>query len=322
MILSPLIPDKREAASFNTAALTQAFCANPPATVSLAAGKRYFVSGKFRTRPVVGCGRFITEAAGGYPIKATPTYDGSLARLEQIGTGPIGCLSGAGFVVDDPVEFVGDGVSPILEVEGRANPATGRHLFRQARFARAGFAVDFLGGYWSDKRDFVDDENHADNCLFDWCEFMDCLPLRLRNCQSVNHVVRDCMFGQTGPSWPFCFAEIQRGGILHFERPRLCVNQITGVRIVDPKGDNYSPNNCHVVISDAKIDRPATIGTPEDKTYFRPVEYEGDSEAVSWSKWILRISGFTPFKLPVVDDANPRLPRDYWSVKFETIYTN
>ena len=322
MILASLIPDSREAAGYNTAACTKAFCADVPATIELKAGHRYFLKGAFRTKPVVGCGRFVTDAAGGYPIKPTPMYDGALARIEQVGTGPIGLLSGAGFVVDDPIEFVGDGVSPIFEVEGRANPASGRHLFRQARFANAGFACDFLPGYYADKRDFIDDENHADNCLFDWCEFMDCQPLRLRNCQSVNHVVRDCMFGQTGPDRPFTFAEIYRGGILTFERPRLCVTQITGVRLIDPDGKNYSPNNCHVIISDMKIDRPANAGGPSDKSYFRPVEYIGDSAAVDYSRWILRINGFAPFRPNIIDDANPRLPRDYWSVHLETIYTN
>lgn len=323
MIFAPLIPDSREAAAYNTAACTKAFCADVPATIRLNAGHRYFLKGAFRTNPVVGCGRFITDAAGGYPIKPTPMYDGSLARLEQTATGPIGILSGAGFVVDDPIGFVGDGVSPIFEVEGRANPATGRHLFRQARFSNAGFACDFRDGYTNEKGKWVDDENHADNCLFDWCEFQDCLPMRLRNCQSVNHVVRDCMFGATGDPKPFCFAEIVRGGILTFERPRLCVNMITGVRIIDPKGENYSPNNCHVVIRDMKIDRPSTIGEAGDKTYFRPVEYIGDSDAVSYSKWILRMNGFAPFKVPYIEDANPRLPRDYWSVNnIETIYTN
>lgn len=300
------VMNSKDAAGLNTTWLTKSLATGKP--VILPVGTLY-ISGTVTTKPIVGCGRLESMGAGGYAIDGHPTLGGFQSRIVQLGKGPILRLSGAGFIATDPLEFVGDGESAAIEIEGRATPATGRHRFRNLVFRDWGCAFKCLGGYYKDGQ-FVADENHGDNTIVEGCETFNVGTLfRSENQQSVNWVFRDCVVNGVGLSKGCIVADIERGGCLTLDRLVIEDSRTTIFRLKD-----FSPNNCRLVCRDFYYDRMG-----DDGQYLRLVDYVGDSAAAAWSKWSIHINGFSAAQKTGLDEAKfyqvpKNLPRDDWQV--------
>lgn len=301
----------RSAAAANTAKLSAAFKIGY--TPQLQHGT-YYINGPVLTRPIVGCGRIKTDGSFGTPQDGHPTRTGAQVRIVQLGKGPCLRLCGAGFILDDPIEWVGDGASAIIEVEGRAEIPTGRHRFRNQIFQNAGAWVKCLGGYYNGI-DVVDDENHADNSIIDGCEGFNCdRALWLQNQQAVNWKLRDCVINKLGDK-ACVVADIERGGEVTITG--LCINdpQATIFRIRD-----YSPNTCRLICRDFARDRMPAESFPGN--YLRLLDYVGSGDY----RWDIEISGVVKTHHAPMDPAMAfkgceTLPRTRWKINIPDYYS-
>jgi hypothetical protein len=250
-----------------------------------------------------------------------PTLGGGITRLIQVGKGPLLRLSGAGFVSEDPLEWVGavrtTGSGPaaaaaagyesaLIEVEGRAAVATGHHRFRNQVFTDAPTAFRCLAGYYEGDK-FQKDENHADNTIVDGCEFTNIGTVFLsENQQALAWKFRDPIINALGDR-DCIFADIIRGGSLTIDglvinHPRMTIFTL----------HEYSPNNCQLTCRNFWRDRPST-----DDNYLTLVNYAGPAAALSFSAWNINISGFIPATQTKFDRSKlyigcAGLPRENW----------
>jgi hypothetical protein len=314
-----IVANSRTAAVANRERIIKAFSTNPPRTVTLPPGNVY-IDGTITTKPVVGCGRFKCDGSFGYGDidPQHPTLGGGMTRLVQVGKGPLLRLSGAGFVAEDPMEWVGEqkpdaagakiehADSTIIEVEGRAAVATGRHRFRNQVFTDAAIGFRCLAGYFAEGK-FVADENHADNTIVDGCEFSNIGRVFVsENQQALVWKFRDPVVNWTNDR-SCVFADLLRGGSLTIDglvinHPRLTIFKLR----------DYSPNNCQLTCRNFWSDMPTT-----EEHYLTLVEYVGPANAVKYSSWVIDISGFVPTYQKKFDRRKlyvgcEGLPRKYW----------
>lgn len=295
-----LIPDDKSAAKKNTAALAE------DRLIMLPAGAHtFYFEGTATTKPLVGCGRIMNFAAlslGGYPSDH-PNF-GTGIRFIQLGKGPILRLAGTGFVCEDPIEWVGDGESAAIEIEGRANPPTGHHRFRNQIFANCGAWFKTLPGYYNG-RDFVSDESHADMSIVENCEGYNCdRVFWSQNQQSSGWKFRDCSVNVLGTKSCVVY-DCERGGGVQFTGTWLNHPRVTLVRIKD-----YSPHQCKIIFRDFFRDVPST---PDN--WLTLIDHTG-SHCYDFCKWDIEITGFAPgcsekdfYKVPA------ELPRSRWKVE-------
>lgn len=295
------------AATMNTEWLTKSLAEGRP--VKIPVGTLY-VNGTATTKPVVGCGRLESEGSGGYSMDPHPTLSGFQSRIVQLGKGPILRLSGVGFIATEPIEFVGDGESAAIEIEGRAAPATGRHRFRNLIFRDWACAFKCLAGYYKDDK-FIGNESHADNSVVEGCETFNVGTLfRSENQQSLNWVFRDCAVNGVGVSQGCVVADVVRGGCLTLERLVVEESKVTIFKVTD-----YSPNNSRLVCRDLFYDQMLD----KDQTLCL-FEYAGPAAAASYARWSIFMDGFvSPQKFPF-DKAKfyqvpASLPRDGWRIE-------
>lgn len=305
-----LIVGKPEAATANTERWNSAYAANPPKSVTLPVGTVY-INGPIKTRRVTGCGRINTDGAYGYALDGNPALTGAMCRVVQLAKGqPVLRLSGAGFYAVDPMEFVGDGASSAIEVEGCFSLATGEHRFGNIIFRNWGCAFDALAGHYKDGK-FVADENHADNCTVNGCgTFNVGTFFRSRNQQAVQWAFRDCVVNFLGGPNDQIVADLVRGGNITFDSLMINHPRVTLFRVRD-----YSPNNCNLVCRDFRYDRPLA-----KDPYVTLFEYTGDPKAAASYKWDVRISGFiaahfTKFEPQRLYKVPENLPRDGWDIR-------
>ncbi len=301
------VMNSKIAATSNTEWLSKSLADGKP--IKIPVGTLY-VNGTAATRPVVGCGRLESEGSSGYSMDPHPTLSGFQSRIVQLGKGPILRLSGVGFIATDPIEFVGDGESAALEIEGRAAPATGRHRFRNLIFRDWGCAFKCLAGYYRDGK-FIANENHADNSVVEGCETFNVDTLfRSENQQSLNWVFRDCAVNGAGVSKGCVVADVVRGGCLTLERLVVEESKVTIFRVTD-----YSPNNSRLVCRDLFYDQML-----DKDQYLCLFEYAGPAAAANYARWSVFMDGFVaPQKFPLdrskFYQAPADLPRDGWRIE-------
>lgn len=285
------------AAISNTVWLTKAIAEHR----TIPAGTLY-VSGTATTEAKVGCGRLYSKGSfgvGGYPSDHAAV--GSMTRVVQLGHGPIVRLSGDGFVADDPIEWVGDGESAAFEVEGRADPPSGRHRFRNQIFTDCGAAFKCVA---------TPDEAHADMSLVEGCEFYNCDRVFWScNQQALGWTFRSCAVNVLGTK-NCIVADIERGGWLTFDGLTLNHPRVMLLRVRD-----YSPNNCDFVFRDVRRDIPTA---PDN--YLRLVDYVGDESQAANCPWRIKMEvnavGCDPKKLYCVPAT---LPREGWHIEVEGV---
>jgi hypothetical protein len=267
-------------AAANTAAISAALGAG--GTVDLPRGTVY-IDGPITTKDIIGCGRLRTAGSLGYQIEPHHTLGQITTRIVQIGKGPVLRISGTGFVANDPIELVGDGQSPIIEIEGRATPATGRHRFRDLVFSKSECAIHCLAGYYKDGK-FVDEETHADNCIVEGCEFFTDTAFRCDNQQAVNWLFIGCVYnGREGEQ---TVADIRRGGHVKIYGPQINHPRTTLFRVRD-----YSPNSCFLAARDVTVDR---FGFDVANFWFTVFDYAGAGEPEWRRKWNVTANVFIP----------------------------
>lgn len=265
----------------------------------------------------VGCGRYETSGCGGYWIPADhPTLAGKTSRICQLTPNKeIFRLRGTGLIGNGPLYLEGTGTFPLITVEGRSvGVATGHHRFHQLIAYNAPLVFDALPGYWSDKRDFVRDENHADNCIVnDLIAFNVDSIFRSRNEQSLNWKFRDIFWQGTKSGYGVPF-DVERGGSLVvegfvIENPRWSMLRVK----------EFSPNNASYVFRDVWVD---TMLDPD--TNFCWLEYAGDPVAASWSEFSFALDAWVGTqKKPIEQHQQFRvpasLPRNDWQVKIHHV---
>lgn len=287
-----LIPNSPREAKNNTAKLTKAWTATPPKIVTLPIGDTHiFNTPDMSGNPaVVGCGGLESLGAGGYSIDPSPTGQVG-CRMIQDGKGAFLHLKGAGFEERGCIEMVGDGVSPFIEVEGREQPATGRHHFQHLIARNGGAAISCLA---------TPVEMHADNITVDILETFNASPaFKSENQQSMG-----CMFGKIvvntykGPAEQIVF-ELVRGGWVHcdllmIEHPRCVIEQAT----------DYSMNQGSVHIGNLLIDRMDALGS-----YCSLYRYAGTfaGDDLSWVKPRIRVMDGH-----CANDGNPNFDLSKW----------
>lgn len=237
-----LIPNSTQSAGFNAERLAKAVA--QARHITIPAG--YYYLGPTVMTPFRAGGVRI-EGAGGFG-----TDSGFPVTLHHVGNGPALRLCGNGDTFER-VRFLGTGSGPLIEVEGRTSPPTGRHRFRDCAFQNAAVAIHCLGG-WYDGGKFVADENHADMGLVECCETYNVgVFLRLENQQAVNWRLRDCAVNVLGASdRECCVVDCVRGGKVYVDRLTINHPRVTLART--GKAQDFSPNNCRLVFRDVDRD--------------------------------------------------------------------
>lgn len=236
--------------------------------------------GPLRTPAKVSCGRIDTVTAGGYSIDPTPALGKLGTRIIWQGTGPFLRISGAGFVLNGPLEITGDGVSDCIQVEGRAEPATGRHRFRDVIFRNWGCAWHALA---------EPAEAHADNSRTVDCEVANvACVFRSDNQQAVNWRFDDLVVNNLGGPTDQVVCDIRRGGLVTIDRLICCHPRVTVFRV-----GGFSPHTCRLICRDLEFDRVAATDA-----YLTAFHYAGPTPAESWRHWLVDVDGFACLKLP------------------------
>ena len=317
-----LTTNSRTAAAANTAKLSAVFKVGRTPKLSPAT---YYIDGPITTRPVNGCGRIDTDGSFGTDEQGHPTRTGAQVRIVQIGQGPCLRLSGVGFVLDDPIFWVGNGVDAIIEVEGRTDIPTGRHRFRNQVFSNAQAWVECLGGYYDNDDVFIANENHADNGIVDGCEGFNCRKVfESHNQQAVPWKFLDCVVNNSGANDKDCLlADLEHGGgDVSFIRPVINHPYVTLARL-----GRYSPNCSSIKFIDFNRDRMPHDILPGN--YLRLLEYTGTGDY----GWTVKISGtvkaHNPIGSPWDDHMDTTLafrgcetlPRNLWRIDVPGYYS-
>lgn len=269
-----------------------------------------YIDGTVTTPHTCGNGRLHADGAmSGWTVHNHPTLTGCLTRVVQVGKGPCLRLSGTGYTADDPIEWVGDGESAIVEVEGSSSYPTGRHRFRNHTFSKAGCAFHALDGHYDDDGKFVKDEMHAELVHVDECEFYDVHSVfRSDNQQALDwRFDRPVVNGMDAKYNDLVFADIRRGGMVAIRDLKILHSRCTIFKVRD-----YSPNQCHLVCENFTRDR---MGNADN--YLTLFEYAGDKS--NQFDWVLRVSGFipcyqVPFDMERLYKVPLTLPRSQWKV--------
>ena len=260
----------------NSLKLQQAMNAGTP--ITWPAGDIYLA--RTATTPAtVSCGRWDFVTAGGYSIEPTPTL-GKIGTRIICKAGPVLRVCGVGFVLNGPVEFVGDGKSDAIQIEGRTEPATGHHVFRGALFRNWGCAIHCLA---------EPAEQHADNSRCSDCEFANvACVFRSDNQQAVNWLFdRLLVLNLNGPAEQIV-CDINRGGLVTINGLTCCHPKVVVFQVRD-----FSPNTCRLVCRDLEFDH---FDSPD--AYLTAVKYAGPDNPEEWRHWFVDVDGFACMKLP------------------------
>lgn len=248
----PPVMDDQGSAAANTAWLHARLQASgtawiPPGTM--------YVAGTATTANKVGCGRIKAWGGGGYPIEPHPTQGKVGTRIVQTTSGPIVRIAGAGFVVDGPIEFVGDSASSAIQLEGRQIPACGFNVFNNMIFKSWDACFEAIAGYYVGDT-FTPNENHADNSIVNGLIAQNCIRMfKSTNQQAVIWTFNkvnwgwDSIGGTVPVQWSYLF-DCVRGGKWYINGLEVLTTPMTFVRVED-----YSPNNCQFGIRDVSVDR-------------------------------------------------------------------
>ena len=293
----------RTAATKNTQWLRDALAARQ--TVRVPAGTLY-VNGAAETPATVGCGRIESDGCRSYPTDNHPTLTGQVARVVQLGSGPIFRVRGHGFTVADPLELVGDGRSAAIEIESaRPVPNTGGHFFAHVTFQNWAAAFRACGDPADGHADL-----HADNTLVSDCHAYRCQRFFWsQNQQAVNWKLRDCsvhVLGGGDLSVVVC--DIERGGNVIVDGLVICHPRTTLFRVRD-----FSPNSNRLLCRDFERDRFPREQFPDN--YLTLVEHTGGDVFA----WEIEIAGkvlphFAPIDAGQLYKVPAALPRGKWTI--------
>lgn len=267
-------------------------------TVRLPAGDVY-IDGLVTTPSVVGL-RLRTLSGGGYPVDGLGPTNGLRTRVIQVGSGPLLRLSGAGFICNDPIEWVGDSVHAIIEVEGNDDANTGRHRFRDQTFLHASEAIKCLA---------TPVDTHADNSIVEGCAAFDCTTFfRSENLQSVNWSFRDCEVNVFGDR--HCVvADLESACNIWFD----------GLIINDPQATLFKLHTFNANAPKLEAHRVYVDRSEAETFFFTVVKYAGAPENAANSHWIINADIFVSDNLTNFDpeqnyDVPIDLPQDKWNI--------
>jgi hypothetical protein len=277
------------------------------------AAKQFFFAGTIQTSKRIG--GVLYGAGGRSYIMPESDYSpggvagGSVTRFSRIdgeNGGPVIRLRGTGFILDrisilgrrwpggKDLSFLGTKSESCIEVEGRANPASGCHTIRNCLLGQAKYGIRTLAGYYDDKGAFTKDENHADQSVVESVTFSGVEScFRSENQQAVGWSFRDIHADQDADKGDIVIFDIVRGGDIDADNVLLNHNKVTLFKVHD-----YSPNNCRLVCQSFRFD-----GAYAPVAYLSLFNYDGptykDSD-MSWIRWSVRVAG----NLPGVNGVN------------------
>lgn len=185
---------------------------------------------------------------------------------------------------------IGTKALALIQIEGRAQPATGRHIFKNCGFFQAKYGIQTIPGYYDSDGSFIGDENHADQSLVDNCEFSTVDSCFRSEClQASGWNFRKIIVGQLGTPTDMIVFDIERGGSLTANHVLMNHPKITLFR-TSHFNQNISRLNAHDVFWDRFIDLQANI-------YCTLFKYDGaDFSDNSSLQWSVRVDGaFTGF---------------------------
>jgi len=255
------------------------------------------------TPATVGCGRWDFQTAGGYAIDPTPQW-GKIGTRIICANGPALRIRGAGFVLNGPVEIVGDGKSDAIQIEGRSNPATGRHTFRGIIFRNWGCALHCLA---------EPEEQHADNSKVYDCETANVgTVFASDNQQAVNWYFGGLVVNNLNGPADQLVCDLRRGGLVTIDRLVCCHPRVTVFQVRD-----FSPHTCRLICRDLEFDRFDFGGC-----YLTALKYAGPAKPEEWRHWFVDVDGFVCMKLPKdkLIDAPESFNRQNITVNIRTLY--
>lgn len=251
------------------------------------------------TQPTPGCLRIKTEGSISYP----ETSGGNVSTIVQLGKGPVFRLAGYGAYCVEPFTLCGDGESAAIEVEGRANPASGGHDLRHIAFYNWGVGIKTLAGYYKNGQ-FVPDESHADQTDVTRCRFFKVgTVFQSENQQSNGWNFMRCSVDVLDNK-SVTLADLKRSSNVTFEGTMINHPRVTIFKLRD-----YSPNNCTLICRDLFMDLPTTTDA-----WFVPVEHTGPDHYKD-CKWKIEISGSVPESVVKRYKVPDSLPREKWSIR-------
>jgi hypothetical protein len=196
-------------------------------------------------------------------------------NIKQLAKVPSLVIRGSGFESGCPLGWSGWGGGDIVQVEGRSTVATGRIDLSRQLFRDATTAVHTLPGYTDEGGTFVENLNHADNLLLDWCTCYctcgDMEMLRLENPQSINCTLRRPEMNILGPSGEAVFVRAIMGGCVTVDNPIGNHPRVRLLALENRKwGRGYSPNNAKFLFRNVYYDNPTSADA-----YLKLVGYSG-----------------------------------------------
>lgn len=267
-------------------------------------GLQLFQGGDFQLDGTITC-------PARYQAGAVRADRPTILRQGPPGSGPMFRLPGADMQFSGQLYLYGNGVDPIIEVEGNTDLTTGWHKFTDLKFLKCpkGGAFKALKGHYEYNAKtgrtgkFIEDEMHADNCTIRDCHFygQDYSIVTLDNQQALNwQIIRGSAnaISADGKDWGDIIAfECVRGGMMQAHGMILNCPRFTWL-----KTHGMNPNTNVLVVRDFFRDLPTT-----KNQYLRLFDDSlvcaDDPAKREWAEnwraglWQLRINGWVPGEL-------------------------
>lgn len=157
------------------------------------------------------------------------------------------------------------------------------------------YGFQTVPGYYNDAGDFVGDENHADNLIFDNIMFWGCDSCYRSECvQSVCVSMRDIRVSSYGGigNVDVILCDVPRGGDIWIDGVDCTNNLFTLFKVDALVANDYSHLTSYFVCNNLKVDHFAASGSNYTTLFHMagvdPV-YNGTD--MSWIKWTVRCTG-------------------------------
>jgi hypothetical protein len=270
-------------------------------------GKSFYFKGPILTSDraggaLIGVGHSYESGEAAFAINGWPGgMVTKLIRIDGENGGPVIRLRGASFRLEGvelwgrrlllgiPGTGLGTKTATLIEVEGRNQPATGRHIIRDVSLHEGAVGIRALAGYYEGNT-FVPVENHADETSVEGtleCSALDTV-FRSENLQAVfwnfeRVIVNSFGYGVAGVSEDCVVLDMVRGGNVTIDNLQMNTSRATILKVTDPMAPNCNRY---------KVNFEWDHAEDNANSYLTLFKFAGANVAdASGYKWAVRMTG-------------------------------